>query len=171
MSKVFFFSLLIASGLIINEKPALAGWGKFTLTDEDGETVEVKHGLFSHKTIVHDRLGNTVERSKGIFGINRNTQVSVLGNSVTRHKGLLGSRTEVHSMLGDSATSKKNLFYRNTNVNVKGASSLLKDLFKPKQTGTPLMPPPSENYIPPMMPSTSMPNSMPAPNLNPAKPD
>ncbi|MFX4454795.1 hypothetical protein ABTA67_20180, partial [Acinetobacter baumannii] len=83
------------------------------------------HYLLGQKSLVmQDANGDEVEHKQGLFGINRETGVSVLGNETTVKHGLL-RRTSVegHDMLGDSWKSKKTflgLGPRVTTVNAKG---------------------------------------------------
>lgn len=163
MRMSFLFPLLVPIILLSNQS-ALAKWGTFTMTDENGEQVKVKHGLFGKKTIVKDRFGNGVATKQGIFGINKDTQVSAVGNNVQVHKGLLGSQTEVEDMLGDKITSNKNLLYSNTNVDLSGVNRLLNKYFGPKM-GNPstIAPVPAYQYQPGLG-SASNPNSLPVAN-------
>lgn len=148
---VFSSILLLEQGL-----PAFAHWGKFTITDNNGEEVVVKHGLFGKKTVVEDRWGDGFAHSRSIFGLTKDTKVSALGNDVHVHKGLFGfGKTEGQDMLGDTFTSHKNLLYRNTNVNLSGVNGLMSKFFGPKQVPPAGMPPnatpqvPNANVIPP----------------------
>jgi hypothetical protein len=106
-------------------QPAKAGWGKLTVDSGSGDGFVVKHGLFGHKTEVHDRLGDGFVKSRSILGT-KTEGVSVLGNGLTYHKGLLGfSSGSAHTMLGDNLTTHGNPLFRTTNVNLRGINSLL----------------------------------------------
>jgi hypothetical protein len=188
---------LILFMLLLSNQRALAKWGTTTVTDDNGEQVVVKHGLFGKKTIVKDRFGDGVANSKSIFGLTKDTQVNVLGNDVRVHKGLFGfSKTEGHDILGDSVSSKKNLLYHNTNVNLSGVNNLLNKYLGPKNLNSPAMDPGAINRGPmdqglmyqgpmnrgPMNPGTMNPGTMnqepiestprfnPLPETNPSTP-
>jgi hypothetical protein len=143
--------------------PAFAGWGKFTLTDNNGEQVVVKHGLFGKKTIVKDRFGDGFEHNKSIFGLTKDTKVSALGNDVHVHKGLFGfGKTEGQDMLGDTVTSNKNLLFRNTNVNLSGVNGLVDKYFGPKNINNP----PLDPGLAKRLPNEALPGNIPLnPNL------
>jgi len=133
MTERFLLPLLILFVLLWSNQFALAKWGTVTVTDDNGEEIVVKHGLFGKKTIVKDRFGNGVESKKSIFGLTKDTEVNAVGNDVHVHKGLFGfSKTEGHDILGDTVTSKKNLLYSNTNVNLSGVNDLLNKYLRPK---------------------------------------
>jgi hypothetical protein len=115
---------------LLSSNPAFAGWGKFTITDGNGDGVQVKHYLFGQKSLVmQDQNGDEVVHKQGLLGINRETGVNVLGNGTTVKHGLLrGTSVEGQDMLGDSWKSKKmfmGLGPRITTVNAKGVSDLL----------------------------------------------
>lgn len=155
MTKTFYLYTYLLIILLSLGLPALAKWGTFTMTDDNGDQVIVKHGLFGKKTIVKDRYGDGFANSKSIFGLTKDTQVGVLGNEVHAHKGLFGfGKTEGHDVLGDTVSSKNNPLYRNTNVNLSGANSFLNKFFAPK---------PSSPVNPTNMPGQvgSMPNMQP----------
>jgi len=125
-------------------QPTLAKWGTFTITDEHGDQVKVKHGLLGKKIVVQDRNGNGFKHSKSIFGISKKTDVAVLGNEASVHKTWFGfSKIEGHDMLGDTVSSKKNPLFRNTNVNLSGADAFLSKISSPKSSL-----PPNNPYMP-----------------------
>jgi hypothetical protein len=70
-SRVYLLVLFGWLAFLSSTSPTLAwlGLGKFTVTDGSGDQVVVKHGLFGHKTVVNDRLGDGFERSRSIFGL------------------------------------------------------------------------------------------------------
>jgi hypothetical protein len=155
-----------------NATPAIARLGKFTITDGSTEQVSVKYGLFGHKVIVKDKLGNGYEGSRSIFGLTKDTRVGVLGNEVHSHKGLFGfSKTDVHTILGDTVTSNKNPIYRNTNINLQGIDGLMSKYTQPNQPKMPFAVPtglnqgqsynlgPFGSYSPTVSPSTSSPSN------------
>jgi hypothetical protein len=161
MSQVSVNAIFCLMLLLGNNAPALAGLGKFTITDGSGDQVVVKHGLFGRKISYKDRYGNNLEKSRSIFGLTKDTKVGVLGNEMHSHKGLFGfSKTEGHSILGDSVTSSKNPFYRNTNVNLSGVDGFLKNSMQSKQANIPPATPASlnqgQNYS--ASPATPQPN-------------
>jgi hypothetical protein len=147
----------------VNDSPALAKWGKFTITDDNGEQVVVKHGLFGKKTIVKDRWGDGFEHKRSIFGLTKDTQVSAVGNDVHVHKGLFGfGKTEGQDMLGDTISSHNNPLYHNTNVNLSGVNNVIDKYFGSKKPlNSPLNPnftkqnphDPVQNFSPPIDPN------------------
>jgi hypothetical protein len=153
VKKNIFVPLLLLVLLFQLGQPAKAGWGKLTVDSGGGEEFVVKHGLFGHKTEVHDRLGDGFVKSRSILGT-KTEGISVLGNGLTYHKGLLGfSSASAHTMLGDNLTSHKNLLYRTTNVNLNGINSLLGNYLHGPQPASvaPGMPGPGQRLEPPSL--------------------
>ncbi len=141
MTKRFLASMAVIVTLATNS-PALAKWGKVTVTDNNGEEMVVKHGLFGKKTYVKDRFGDGFQNKKSIFGLTKDTQVSALGNDVHVHKGLFGfGKTEGKDMFGDKISSNKNPFYRNTKVDLSGANNLFTKYFAPQKIAPPTVDP------------------------------
>ena len=130
--------------IFFNIMPSMAKWGTFTMTDDQGDEVKVKHSLFGKKTVVKDRNGNGFEHSRSIFGLTKDTKVGALGNDMHVHKGLFGfGKTEANDMLGDTVKSKKNLLFRNTNVDMNGANSFLTKMFSKPNQAKPNIPSPA----------------------------
>jgi hypothetical protein len=158
----FPFCLVI---LIFYARSAFA-WGTVSITDGSGEQVQVKHGLFSKKTIVKDRYGDGFQHSRSIFGLTKDTQVGAIGNEVHVHKGLFGfGKTEGHDILGDSVSSSKNPLFSKTNIDLSGANNLVSKIFS-KTSSTPQLNPsipaqpgsfasPPVNVPPPVIDSTN----------------
>ncbi len=161
------FAILLLAVCSICTSPTFAGWGKFTLTDDNGEQVTVKHGLFGKKTIVKDRWGDGFEHNRSIFGLTKDTKVSAIGNDVHVHKGLFGfSKTQGQDMLGDTVTASKNPLFHNTNVNLSGVNGLLDKYLGPKKLNSPPVDPsvlkqglndPAQNFKPSANPDASTP--------------
>jgi len=129
MPKLISFPLCLII-LALYGSNALAKWGTVSVTDGSGEQIEVKHGLFSKKTIIKDRYGDGVQHSRTIFGLSKDTQVGVAGNEVSVHKGLFGfGKTEGHDLLGDSVSSSKNPLFSKTNIDLSGANNLMSKIF------------------------------------------
>lgn len=109
---------------------ASADLGNFTFKTGAGEEITYKRGWFGRETkVVKDRIGDKYESKKGLFG-GKETNVSLLGNQVKRKKGWFGKdEIEASTILGDSIKSKKGWFgRRETTVDVRGVSSLVKQL-------------------------------------------
>jgi hypothetical protein len=162
--KLFFsipMALAVAFALCSYSQEARAGWGKLTLSTGGGEEVEIKHGLFGHKTMAKDRLGDAFESSHSIFGT-KTKEIAVLGNGIRYHKGILGlSDAEAHTMLGDSATSHKGFLFRTTNVNLGGINSLFGHYVRGNAPGLPNdvpMVPASQDPLPKELPSIKPPD-------------
>ncbi len=154
--------------LLGNATPAIARLGKFTITDGTTDRVSVKYGLFGHKIIVKDALGNGYEGSRSIFGLTKDTRVGVLGNEVHAHKGLFGfSKVEARSILGDTVTSNNNPIYRNTNINLQGLDGLMSKYTQPNQPRMPFAVPPGLNQGQSYTSSPFSPNS---PTVSPSAP-
>ncbi len=143
MRKLNYLSTIaLLSIWLICPLPSFAGWGKTTVTDNNGEEVTVKHGLFGKKTIVKDRWGDGVEHNRSIFGLSKDTKVSALGNDVHVHKGLFGfSKVEGQDMLGDKWSSSKNPLFGNTKVDLSGVNRIVDKYFGPKQLNNPSIDP------------------------------
>lgn len=130
-----FVPLGLAIALLAGWQPGWAMPSNMTITDGQGEGVQVKHGFFGHKsTKVQDRLGDGFIQKNGWFGT-KETGASILGNEFKSKKGLFGVKdVEGHDMLGDSITTKKGLLgFRTTRVNLNGASKFLDDMLGNKK--------------------------------------
>ena len=108
------------------------GTGKTLVkTNKTGKIYESKRGLFGNQQSQLSLLGGSVSRKKGWLGRNE-TDVSFIGNSVTRKKGLFGSQsTEVKTVFGDTIKTKKGWFGRTTTeIEPGGLSSMLSSIFR-----------------------------------------
>lgn len=123
------YALVALMGLIVLNGPAEAKWGKLTVTDGSGDGFEMhQYPLGLGKGFqAQDQLGDSFGYKKGLFGINRTTEGSVLGNGVKIHHGLIsGTSVDAQSMFGDTVKSHKFLKIgpRITTVNLQGVSGL-----------------------------------------------
>jgi hypothetical protein len=153
-SQIAIICSALSFACLLSSNPAFAGWGKLTVTDGNGDGVQVKHYLLGQKSLVmQDSNGDQVEHKEGLFGINRETGVNVLGNGTTVKHGLLrGTSVEGQDMLGDSWKSKKmfmGLGPRVTTVNAKGVSDMLNGFMHGQIPGQ--MMPPGQMYPGQMM--------------------
>jgi hypothetical protein len=116
--------------LNLSGRPALAGWGTFTMTDGNGDGVKYKHSLLGQKSMeAEDKLGDSYVRKRGLLGVNRETGASVLGNGFDVKHGLVSGKTfKAGDIFGDSVKSKKSFFGvgpRNTTVDVHGMETIV----------------------------------------------
>lgn len=123
------YALVALMGLIVLNGPAEAKWGKLTVTDGSGDGFEMhQYPLGLGKGFqAQDQLGDSFGYKKGLFGINRTTEGSVLGNGVKIHHGLIsGTSVDAQSMFGDTVKSHKfmKIGPRITTVNLQGVSGL-----------------------------------------------
>lgn len=103
----------------------------FTITDGQGEEIQVKNPLFGKKVkVIKDRMGNGYAQEKGLLG-SKDTELKLLGNKMQHHKGLLGnSELSGSTIFGDKIVSKKGIFgRRKTTVDVSGTAGLIKSFF------------------------------------------
>jgi hypothetical protein len=136
---IYTFVALLTFSLQMNNA-AHAGWGKVTVTDGSGDTVEAHSYPFGlgQGFKVQDQAGDKYGYKKGLFGINRTTDAAILGNDVKVHHGLIsGTSIEGQSMFGDTVKSKKFLKIgpRITTVNVAGLHGIASGLLQ--QSATP----------------------------------
>jgi hypothetical protein len=129
--KFYFLAGAIALSLLTGQKGQAFPWGKVTVTDGDGDQMEIKRGILGDKkTLVEDRYGDKFEKKQSLFGLTKTTQVEALGNGAKHHHGLFGTHhTEVHTMLGDSVSDNRNIFgWHSVHVDAHGLSSFLDEL-------------------------------------------
>jgi hypothetical protein len=112
---------------------ASAHWGKTTITDGNGDGVQIQHHLLGQKDIrAQDMLGDGFVYKRGLFGMNKTEGASVLGNGIKIHHGLIsGTSIEAQSMFGDKYDSHKvfGIGPRNTTVNLHGVTSVASSIF------------------------------------------
>src|SRR5579883_3525567 len=76
---------------ICNCNHSYARGNDFSISDGQGEMLQIKNPLFGKKTrIIRDRLGDGFGQQKGILG-GTDSEFSVLGNKMQRHKGIFGN--------------------------------------------------------------------------------
>ena len=112
---------------------AEAKWGKLTVTDGAGDGFEMhQYPLGLGKGMqAQDALGDSFGYKKGLFGINRTTEGSVLGNGLKIHHGLIsGTSVDAQSMFGDKVKSRKFLGIgpRITTVDLSGVHGVAANL-------------------------------------------
>ncbi|CAN5274238.1 hypothetical protein BH11CYA1_BH11CYA1_09740 [soil metagenome] len=122
-------TIALSFNIYSNSSPAQARSGDFEVKTGQGEEFTVQHNLFGRKSFVaQDRLGNKVERSKGLLG-NDKTGVQILGNGYETKKSIFGNKsTKVSTILGDKVETKKSWFglgRRKTTVDLSGTTSLI----------------------------------------------
>jgi hypothetical protein len=132
--------LVLGISFLLSTMPAHAGWGKLTVSDGAGNGVEAHSypfGLGSGMR-VQDANGDVYAHKKGIFGLHRSTQASLLGNGVkVNHNFITGTSLKGQDMFGDSFKSKKFLGIgpRITTVNASGMHNVVGNLMHPSPQG------------------------------------
>ena len=103
-------ALVATFGVSSLTESALA-WGSLDVKLGPGEEVQAKSGFFGNKKFAaHDRLGDSVEHSRGIFG-NKHEEASILGNGASYNRNIFGSKSvSGGDMLGDKFESHRMLF-------------------------------------------------------------
>jgi hypothetical protein len=135
------YTLVALGALAFLNGSAEAKWGKLTVTDGSGDNLEMHSyplGL-GKGWQAQDQLGDSFGYKRGIFGINKTTEGSVLGNNVKVHKGLIsGTSVDAQDMFGDNVKSHKFLKIgpRITTVNVQGISGLANSMMHHSATPT-----------------------------------
>jgi hypothetical protein len=136
---IYTFLALLTFSLQMNNA-AHAGWGKLTVTDGAGDTVEAHNyplGI-GQGFKVQDQAGDKYGYKSNLFGIYHSTDASIFGNNVKVHHGLItGTSVQVNDMAGDTVKSKKFLGIgpRITTVNASGLHSMVSGLMQ--QSATP----------------------------------
>ena len=149
----------------LNIAIAQAKSGDIEVKSGQGEEFSVQHNLFGRKSFVaQDRLGNKVERSKGLLG-NDKTDVQILGNGYETKKSILGNKsTKVTTLLGDKVETKKSWFglgRRKTTVDLSGTAGLINSAFSKKKGAASMLPPSDFSSLPAPSPESSIDDAFP----------
>lgn len=142
MKPCFILPLLLPALIpLIAAASVQARGNDFTISDGQGEMLQVKNPLFGKKLrVVKDRLGDGFAQQQGLLG-SRDSEYSVLGNKLAHHKGILGN-TEIsgNTIFGDKFVTKRGIFGRRTTaIDISGSSKLIKSLIG-HQNGMPAYP-------------------------------
>ena len=105
------------------------------MTDGSGDGVKYKHSLLGQRSLeAEDKLGDSYMRKRGLMGVNRETEASVLGNGFDVKHGLVSGRSiKAGDIFGDSIKSKKTFFGlgpRNTTIDLHGMSNIMQGVMQ-----------------------------------------
>ena len=172
--KYAIYALATLVSCTLMARPANAGWGKLTVTDGAGDGLEMhQYPLGLGKGMqAQDQLGDSFGYKKGLFGVNRTTEGSVLGNGLKIHHGLIsGTSVDAQSMFGDTVKSHKFLKIgpRITTVNLSGVHGVASSLLNHSATPN-FMPSANGGYTGPAMSANPGESVMRTPESLPAMP-